>query len=59
MSCVGKEPIYDVYCIDQRYINVAAVALFGDVSMAPLVESINIYISRKLHHFNSTSFTTT
>ena len=39
MTCIEKEPIYDVYCIGrrqyQRYLNI----LFGDVSVAQLVAS--------------------
>ena len=41
MSCIEKEPIYDVYCIGhrqyQRYLNI----LFGVVSVAQLVASMS------------------
>ena len=41
MPSIGKEPIYDVYCIGRcqypRYLNI----LFGDVSVAQLVASMS------------------
>ena len=40
MPSIGKEPIYDVYCISrrqyQRFLNI----LYGDVSVAQLVASM-------------------